>query len=57
MRFRRHAEAGMLALNHAPPRIAASAPFAAWKASGLGPPEHGRWDLEFYSRPQALYGL
>jgi len=24
--------------------------------SGIGPPEHGPGDLEFYSRLQALYG-
>jgi alpha-ketoglutaric semialdehyde dehydrogenase len=32
------------------------APFGGWKASGIGPPEHGVWDSRFYSRPQALYG-
>ena len=29
---------------------------AAWKASGLGPPEHGMWDAWFYTRTQAVYG-
>ncbi|MGQ0620762.1 MAG: aldehyde dehydrogenase family protein [Panacagrimonas sp.] len=53
--FLEQAQAGILALNHAPVRIAPEAPFAAWKASGIGPPEHGRWDLEFYTRPQAVY--
>jgi acyl-CoA reductase-like NAD-dependent aldehyde dehydrogenase/nicotinamidase-related amidase len=38
-----------------PPRIDASAPFGGWKASGCGCPEHGRWDREFYARPQAVY--
>lgn len=32
------------------------APFGGWKASGLGPPEHGRWDAGFLTRPQAVYG-
>ena len=30
-------------------------PFGGWKASGFGPPEHGRWDAEFLTRPQAVY--
>jgi acyl-CoA reductase-like NAD-dependent aldehyde dehydrogenase/nicotinamidase-related amidase len=47
-------EAGIIRLG-GPPRIDAAAPFGGWKASGLGPPEHGRWDREFYSRPQAVY--
>jgi aldehyde dehydrogenase (NAD+) len=31
------------------------APFGGWKASGLGPPEHGEWDAQFLTRPQAIY--
>jgi alpha-ketoglutaric semialdehyde dehydrogenase len=31
------------------------APFGGWKASGVGPPEHGRWDADFLTRPQAVY--
>lgn len=32
------------------------APFGGWKGSGIGPPEHGDWDIQFFTRPQALYG-
>lgn len=31
------------------------APFGGWKASGYGPPEHGRWDAQYLARAQALY--
>ncbi len=47
-------DAGIVRLS-GPPRIDAGAPFGGWKASGFGPPEHGRWDREFYARPQAVY--
>jgi aldehyde dehydrogenase (NAD+) len=45
----------MLAINQARPAFDAAAPFGGWKRSGHGPPEHGRWDREFYARPQAIY--
>ena len=32
------------------------APFGGWKASGVGPPEHGAANVEFYTRLQAIYG-
>lgn len=32
-----------------------AAPFVGWKASALGPPEHGRWERDFYARPQTVY--
>jgi aldehyde dehydrogenase (NAD+) len=48
--------AGMVQLGAGPLAIHADAPFLGWKASGLGPPEHGEWDAAFYARPQALYG-
>lgn len=55
-RFRHEAGAGILSLNRARPAFSPERPFAGWKDSGLGPPEHGRWDLEFHSRVQAVYG-
>ncbi len=55
-RFLEMAEAGILRINPARHPVDPEAPFLGWKSSGLGPPEHGRWDLEFYSRPQAVYG-
>lgn len=53
--FSRHARAGILRINDAGRGIHPEAPFGGWKASGMGPPEHGRWDESFYCRPQAVY--
>ncbi|CAK0780485.1 hypothetical protein CCP3SC15_760003 [Gammaproteobacteria bacterium] len=50
-------EAGVLKLNKIPTGVHHEVPFSGWKASGIGPPEHGRWDEEFYTRAQALYGF
>lgn len=47
--------AGMLRLGSGPLAISADAPFCGWKSSAIGPPEHGRWDLDFYSKVQTLY--
>ncbi len=55
-RFLAEAEVGVIKLNCAPAGVHADAPFGGWKNSGLGPPEHGHWDEEFYTRVQALYG-
>jgi acyl-CoA reductase-like NAD-dependent aldehyde dehydrogenase len=55
-RFAREAQSGVLKWNLSTADADASAPFGGWKASGIGPPEHGPGDLEFYSRLQALYG-
>ena len=30
-------------------------PFGGWKASGMGPPEHGVANREFFTRMQAIY--
>jgi alpha-ketoglutaric semialdehyde dehydrogenase len=53
--FRDETEAGMLSVGRARPGFAASGPFVGWKLSGYGIPEHGRWNRDFYSRPQAFY--
>ena len=50
------AQAGMLSIDRARPPFAAEGPFVGWKASGYGPPEHGRWNRDFYTRAQAVYG-
>ncbi len=55
-RFLEDAEAGVLKLDDATADAGVEAPFGGWKASGIGPPEHGEADLEFYTRAQALYG-
>lgn len=49
------AEAGIVQWGGRSVPVHADAPFGGWKASGFGPPEHGRWDAEFYTRPQAVY--
>ena len=54
--FLAEARAGILKLNSATAGVDASLPFGGWKASGLGPPEHGEGDRLFYTRVQALYG-
>lgn len=55
-RFATEMEAGILQYGAGPLGIHADAPFVGWKASGLGPAEHGRWDREFYARVQVIYG-
>jgi alpha-ketoglutaric semialdehyde dehydrogenase len=54
--FRESARAGILKWNASTADADADAPFGGWKDSGLGPPERGAGDVEFYTRPQALYG-
>jgi acyl-CoA reductase-like NAD-dependent aldehyde dehydrogenase len=56
-RFLAEVEAGVVKFNRQPGGVDEDAPFGGWKSSGLGPPEHGRWDAEFYTRAQALYGF
>ena len=54
--FMESAQAGIICLHGRPPAIDPRAPFGGWKASAIGPPEHGEWDRAFYARPQAIYG-
>ena len=55
-RFLDEARCGILKINGATANANARAPFGGWKASGLGPPEHGDSNREFYTRAQAVYG-
>jgi acyl-CoA reductase-like NAD-dependent aldehyde dehydrogenase len=55
-RFLAEAQAGILSINRARPPFAPEGPFVGWKASGYGTPEHGRWNRDFYTRAQAVYG-
>ena len=48
-------QTGMLNLAAAPLAVSAEAPFCGWKASAIGPPEHGLADRDFYARIQAIY--
>lgn len=50
------AQAGIVQLRPGPLAVHPRAPFLGWKASGVGPPEHGVWDAAFYTRAQAVYG-
>jgi alpha-ketoglutaric semialdehyde dehydrogenase len=54
-RFLDQACAGILKLNLTTADADAEAPFGGWKASGIGPAEHGRSNREFYTRTQAVY--
>jgi alpha-ketoglutaric semialdehyde dehydrogenase len=56
-RFLAEAQAGILKINTSTAGADISLPFGGWKASGLGPPEHGEADRLFYTRMQAIYGL
>jgi acyl-CoA reductase-like NAD-dependent aldehyde dehydrogenase/nicotinamidase-related amidase len=53
--FLQEARAGILKLNRATADADVRTPFGGWKASGIGPPEHGPADREFYTRTQAVY--
>ncbi len=55
-RFLAAARAGVLKLDRSTVDAAVEAPFGGFKASGLGPPEHGPGNLKFYTRMQAIYG-
>jgi alpha-ketoglutaric semialdehyde dehydrogenase len=54
-RFLDEALAGILKLNRSTADAEVDVPFGGWKASGIGPPEHGGFDRDFYTRPQAVY--
>jgi acyl-CoA reductase-like NAD-dependent aldehyde dehydrogenase len=53
--FLNRAEAGILKLNQATHGAGVELPFGGWKASGVGPPEHGRANREFHTRFQSVY--
>lgn len=54
-RFADGIEAGMLNFAAGPLDVHPEAAFSGWKASGIGPPEHGKWDRQFYSKVQSVY--
>jgi len=55
-KFLNEAKAGILKFNSSTAGVDVSLPFGGWKASGIGPPEHGEGDRLFYTRMQAVYG-
>lgn len=54
-RFLDEAEAGILKVNQSTADAEVDVPFGGWKRSGIGPPEHGSFDLDFFTRPQTVY--
>lgn len=54
-RFLDQAQAGILKVNCSTAGAAVDAPFGGWKSSGLGPPEHGKFDLDSFTRSQTIY--
>src|SRR6202012_4423339 len=55
--FFENARAGILKINSSTAGVDVTLPFGGWKASGLGPPEHGDGDIEFYTRPRRFTAL
>jgi alpha-ketoglutaric semialdehyde dehydrogenase len=53
--FLRHARAGILKINSSTANAAVDLPFGGWKASGIGPAEHGPANREFFTRMQSIY--
>ena len=53
--FLRRAQAGILKINCSTADAAVDLPFGGWKASGIGPAEHGPANREFFTRMQAIY--
>lgn len=54
-RFLDDAQAGILKINRSTADADVDVPFGGWKSSGIGPPEHGEFDRDFYTRPQTCY--
>lgn len=54
-RFRDEVRAGIVKINASTAGVEVALPFGGWKASGIGPPEHGEGDRLFYTRMQAMY--
>jgi acyl-CoA reductase-like NAD-dependent aldehyde dehydrogenase/nicotinamidase-related amidase len=53
--FLGEAKAGILKINMTTSDADAISPFGGWKSSGMGPPEHGAGNQEFYTRWQSVY--
>ena len=54
--FLKEAQCGIIRLNTSTAGADVRLPFGGWKASSVGPPEHGIADALFYTRIQAVYG-
>ena len=54
--FMAEARAGVLKFDRSTVDADAVSPLGGWKASGVGPAEHGPCDREFFCRAQTIYG-
>jgi len=54
--FLQQTRAGVIKINTATTDVGVDLPFGGWKGSGIGPPEHGISNRDFYTRLQAIYG-
>ncbi|CAM3854330.1 aldehyde dehydrogenase family protein [Smaragdicoccus niigatensis] len=55
--FLRDIRVGIVKLGSSTAGADVEAPFGGWGHSGVGPPEHGAYNRQFYTRPRAVYGL
>lgn len=53
--FLHSARAGILKINQATVEAGVDVPFGGWKGSGMGPPQHGAANAEFFTRAQVVY--
>jgi acyl-CoA reductase-like NAD-dependent aldehyde dehydrogenase/nicotinamidase-related amidase len=53
--FLQRVRAGILKINCSTADAAVDLPFGGWKASGIGPAEHGPANREFFTRMQSIY--
>jgi acyl-CoA reductase-like NAD-dependent aldehyde dehydrogenase/nicotinamidase-related amidase len=54
--FLQSAQAGILKINQPTVEAGVDMPFGGWKCSGVGTPQHGACNREFFTRAQAVYG-
>jgi aldehyde dehydrogenase (NAD+) len=53
----RESRVGIVQIGGGPVPVHPDAPFGGWGMSGFGTPEHGMWDMQFYTRPRTVYDL
>lgn len=53
----RESRVGIVQIGGRPVPVHPDAPFGGWGLSGIGPAEHGVWDMQFYTRPRTIYDL
>ena len=53
----RNSRVGIVQIGGRPVPVHPDAPFGGWGHSGIGPAEHGMWDMQFYTRPRTIYDL